>query len=149
MTVKENLAFALKRRQAKDKSKNETEKMVKEALANVGLPKAIDMMPAELSGGMQKRIGLARCLILNPEILLYDEPTTGLDPITGGEISELMLKMQKKYHATSLLISHDVECARITTTRILILVDGAIYAEGSYDELKKSGDKKVKQFFER
>ena len=106
------------------------------------------MMPSELSGGMRKRISLARALIMKPEIMLYDEPTTGLDPITAKEISKLMLDMQKKYNTSSIIISHDMNCARITANRLLVLIDGLFYAEGTFEELKQSNDEKIKAFFE-
>ena len=121
--------------------------MVTEALANVGLEEAIDKMPVELSGGMRKRVGLARTLILKPEIILYDEPTTGLDTITSREISELILAMQKKYKTASVIITHDMACAKLTADRIIILKDGIIQAEGSYDALEKSDDEWVRSFF--
>jgi phospholipid/cholesterol/gamma-HCH transport system ATP-binding protein len=108
----------------------------------------IDMMPAELSGGMRKRIALARTLILRPEIILYDEPTTGLDPITGREISELIVEIQEKYQSSSLIISHDLKCVEITADRVLVLIDGKCYADGTYEELKRSDDPKLKHFFE-
>ena len=113
MTVRENLEFPLIRH-LKLKSQKEINERVEEALSNVGLLNTIDMMPSELSGGMRKRIGLARALILKPEVMLYDEPTTGLDPITSKEISMLMLDMQKKYNTSSIIISHDMNCAKIT-----------------------------------
>ena len=97
---------------------------------------------------MRKRIALARTLILKPEIILYDEPTTGLDPITGKEISHLMLEIQDKYNTSSIIISHDINCVKIVANRIVMLIDGTCYAEGTYNELIKSSDKKVKQFFE-
>ncbi len=147
MTVRENLEFPL-RRHLKAKTKSEINSMVEEALTNVGLANTIDMMPSELSGGMRKRIGLARCIIVKPEIILYDEPTTGLDPITAKEISNLMLDMQKKYNTSSVIISHDRNCSKLTSNRMLILIDGKIYAEGTYDELERSTDEKVKAFFE-
>ena len=147
MTVRENLEFPLIRH-LKLKSQKEINERVEEALSNVGLLNTIDMMPSELSGGMRKRIGLARALILKPEVMLYDEPTTGLDPITSKEISMLMLDMQKKYNTSSIIISHDMNCAKITANRLLVLVDGLFYAEGTYEELKQSNDKKVKAFFE-
>jgi phospholipid/cholesterol/gamma-HCH transport system ATP-binding protein len=146
MTVWENLAFSLKRHRKK-KSFKETEQVIIEALENVGLTEAIDKMPSELSGGMRKRIGLARTLILKPEIILYDEPTTGLDTITSREISELILSVQKKYKTTSVIITHDMACAKLTGDRLVILKDGVIYAEGSYDELEKSEDEWVRSFF--
>jgi phospholipid/cholesterol/gamma-HCH transport system ATP-binding protein len=147
MTVRENLEFPL-RRHWMDVSQEEVNNMVTEALDNVGLGYTIDMMPAELSGGMRKRIALARTLILRPEIILYDEPTTGLDPITGREISELMVEIQKKYNTSSLIISHDMRCIKLTADRIVVLIDGISYAEGKFEELEKSDDTRVKQFFE-
>ena len=122
--------------------------MVLEALENVGLAHTIDMMPVELSGGMRKRIALARTLILRPEIILYDEPTTGLDPITGKEISELMVEIVDKYQTSSLIISHDMNCVRRTADRIILLIDGRCYAEGDFETLKNSKDKNISQFFE-
>jgi phospholipid/cholesterol/gamma-HCH transport system ATP-binding protein len=106
------------------------------------------MMPSELSGGMRKRIALARTLILKPEIILYDEPTTGLDPITGKEISQLMLDIQKKYNTSSIIISHDINCVKIVANKIVMLIDGKCYATGTYNELENSTDPRVKQFFE-
>ena len=147
MTVRENLEFPL-RRHWMEKSKEETDAKVIEALTNVGLEHTVDMMPIELSGGMRKRIALARTLILNPDIMLYDEPTTGLDPITGREISKLIVEIGKKYNTSSIIISHDMNCIRLTTDRIIVLIDGYAYAEGTYEELKKSNDNRVKQFFE-
>ena len=116
-------------------------------LDGVGLKDAADKMPSDLSGGMRKRIGLARTLVIKPEIMLYDEPTTGLDPITSREISELMLNMQKKYKISSLIITHDMECARITSDRVLIMNDGEYLAEGTFDELHKSKEPIVKSYF--
>lgn len=147
MTVRENLEFPLRRHWMKS-TLDDVDGMVMEALENVGLAHTVDMMPAELSGGMRKRIALARTLILKPEIILYDEPTTGLDPITGKEISNLMLEVQKKYNTSAIVISHDMNCVKIVANRIVALVDGTCYAVGTYDELKNSTDKKVKQFFE-
>ncbi len=146
MTVRQNLAFPLKRHVKKLSSK-EVEETILEALESVGLAEAIDKMPSELSGGMRKRIGLARTLILKPEIMLYDEPTTGLDTITSREISELILAIQKKNKTTSIIISHDMACAKLTGDRLVILKDGVIVAEGSYDALEKSEDKWVRSFF--
>ena len=120
-----------------------------EVLTNVGLIHTIDMMPSELSGGMRKRIALARTLILDPEIMLYDEPTTGLDPITGKEISELMLEMGEKYNTSAIIISHDMNCIRMTADRIVLLIDGRCYTQGTYRELEQSKDPHVKQFFEQ
>src|SRR6185503_15357098 len=147
MTVRENLEFPLRRHWIKITAA-ETNEKVMTALANVGLADTIDMLPAELSGGMRKRIALARTLILNPDIMLYDEPTTGLDPITGKEISKLMVELGDKYNTSSVIISHDMNCIRATADRIVMLIDGRSYAEGSYEELKKNNDPRVKQFFE-
>lgn len=147
MTVRENLEFPLRRHGIKN-TKLEVDQLVHEALSNVGLPETEQMMPAELSGGMKKRIALARTLILKPEIILYDEPTTGLDPITGKEISNLMLEIQKKYKTSSIIISHDIYCVKIVANRIVMLIDGKCYADGTYDTLKKSTDKKIFAFFE-
>lgn len=147
MTVRENLEFPLRRHWI-ETSKDEVNDLVMEALTNVGLADTVDKMPSELSGGMRKRIALARTLILKPEIILYDEPTTGLDPITGKEISTLMNELAKKYKTSSLVISHDLNCVKIVATRIIMLIDGMCYATGTFDELKNSNDKKVKQFFE-
>lgn len=146
MTVRENLEFPV-RRQLNSKSKEEISKLVLEALENVGLADAIDKMPSELSGGMRKRISLARTLILKPEIMLYDEPTTGLDTITSKEISKLILNIQKKYQTSSIIITHDMECARIVADRVIILKDGKVIGEGTYDELKNSGDEEISSFF--
>lgn len=149
MTVRENLEFPLRRHWIKKSTnKDEVNNLVMEALTNVGLPHTIDMMPSELSGGMRKRIALARTLILKPEIILYDEPTTGLDPITGKEISHLMLDLQKKYNTSSIIISHDINCVKIVANRIIMLIDGTCYATGTYNELENSTDSRVKQFFE-
>jgi len=147
MTVRDNLEFPLRRHWIRV-SQNEVNTMVLEALEDVGLAHTIDMMPAELSGGMRKRIALARTLILKPEIILYDEPTTGLDPITGKEIIGLMMEIQEKYNTTSLIISHDMNCVSMAGNRVVILVDGRCHAEGSYEQLKQNTDPKVKQFFE-
>lgn len=146
MTVRENLAFPLKRHSKKLTNK-EVEDSIKAVLESVGLIEAIDKMPSELSGGMRKRIGLARTLILNPEIILYDEPTTGLDTITSREISELILSIQKKYKTTSIIITHDMACAKLTGDRLVILKDGVMVAEGSYEALEKSNDVWVRSFF--
>ncbi|APG59029.1 ABC transporter ATP-binding protein [Christiangramia salexigens] len=147
MTVRENLEFPLRRHKEKLQLDHNTEALVLEALENVGLAKAIDLMPAELSGGMQRRVALARALILKPEIILYDEPTTGLDPITSKEIIQLMRSIQKTYNTSSLIITHDVDCARVISNRMILLVDGINYAEGTYKELSSSTDPKVQAFF--
>ena len=147
MTVRENLEFPL-RRHWLEVSQEEVDKMVIDALDDVGLAHTIDMMPVELSGGMRKRVALARTLILKPEIVLYDEPTTGLDPITSKEIIELMMKMQLKYNTTSLIISHDMNCVRTASDRVVMLIDGKCYETGTFDEVSRSKDPKVKLFFE-
>lgn len=146
MTVRENLEFPLKRH-SKNLSSKQVENAVADALESVGLAEAIDKMPSELSGGMRKRIGLARTLILKPEIILYDEPTTGLDTITSREISELILSIQKKNKTTSIIITHDMACAKLTGDRLVILKDGVIETEGSYEELKNSSNEWVRSFF--
>jgi len=146
MSVRQNLAFPLKRH-SKHLSDEEVEAATIEALESVGLEEAIDKMPSELSGGMRKRIGLARTLILKPDIILYDEPTTGLDTITSREISELILSIQKKNKTTSVIITHDMACAKLTGDRLVILKDGVIDAEGTYEGLEKSQDAWVRSFF--
>jgi phospholipid/cholesterol/gamma-HCH transport system ATP-binding protein len=147
MSVEENLEFPLRRHLRKN-VKYDVGKMVNEALESVGLKGTQKMSPAELSGGMKKRIGIARTLILNPEVMLYDEPTTGLDPITAREINHLMLEVQEKFKTSSIIISHDMNCVRMTANRVVVLIDGKCYAEGSYEDLKASQDKNVKQFFD-
>ncbi|MCH4822949.1 ATP-binding cassette domain-containing protein [Gramella lutea] len=147
MTVRENLEFPLRRHKEKLKMKEDNETLVLEALKNVGLEHTVDLMPSELSGGMQRRVALARALILKPEIILYDEPTTGLDPITSKEIIQLTRNIQDTYNTSSLIITHDVDCARVISNRMILLVDGINYIEGSFDELVRSQDPKVKAFF--
>jgi phospholipid/cholesterol/gamma-HCH transport system ATP-binding protein len=147
MTVRENLEFPL-RRQLRSIPKEELNSRVKEALHNVGLDASMDIMPSELSGGMRKRLGLARTLILKPEIMLYDEPTTGLDPITSKEISRLILEVQKIYDTSSIIITHDIECARLTANRVIVIKEGRCVAEGSFADLEKSADAWVGSFFE-
>lgn len=146
MTVRENLEFPLRRHWVTT-TKEEVDNLVMEALTNVGLAHTVDMMPIELSGGMRKRIALARTLIMKPDIILYDEPTTGLDPITSREISNLMVDIQKKYNTSSIIISHDLSCIKITANKIVMLIDGKNYAEGTYDELSKSKDSKINNFY--
>ncbi|KIA86192.1 ABC transporter ATP-binding protein [Flavobacterium sp. AED] len=146
MSVRENLSFTL-RRHVTGLSKEELQTEISEVLESVGLADAIDKMPSELSGGMRKRVGLARTLILKPEIILYDEPTTGLDTITSREISELILDLQKKNKTSSIIITHDMACAKHTGDRVIILKDGVIHAEGSYESLEKSDDEWVRSFF--
>jgi len=147
MTVRQNLEFPLRRHWIQV-TQQEVDKLVQEALSDVGLAHTANMMPAELSGGMRKRIALARTLILKPNIILYDEPTTGLDPVTGKEIIQLIVAIQKKYKSSSLIISHDMNCVRLAADRVVVLIDGRCYAEGTYETLRKSNDPKVKQFFE-
>ncbi|RZJ68286.1 MAG: ABC transporter ATP-binding protein [Flavobacterium sp.] len=146
MTVRENLEFPL-RRIKKDLSEEEIEAKVKEALENVSLPDAIDKMPSELSGGMRKRVGLARTIIVDPAIMLYDEPTTGLDPITSNEISNLILEIQKKFKTASIIITHDIECARMVADRLVMLKEGKVYKDGSLEEFENDDDEFVKSFF--
>jgi phospholipid/cholesterol/gamma-HCH transport system ATP-binding protein len=147
MTVRENLEFPLRRHTKKFGVLKDTTPLVMEALENVGLAHTIDLMPEELSGGMKRRIALARTLILQPKIILYDEPTTGLDPITAKEILILMKSIQKKYNTSSLIITHDVDCARVISNRMILLVDGINYAEGVFKELSTSTDPKIQAFF--
>ncbi len=149
MTVRENLEFPMRRHKEKLGDISDTTPLVLEALESVGLADAIDLMPEELSGGMKRRVALARTLILRPKIILYDEPTSGLDPITAKEIIELMRSIQKKYGTSSLIITHDVDCARVISERMILLVDGVNYAEGTYDELVKSKDPNVEAFFKK
>ena len=146
MSVRENLEFPLKRIE-KNITKADIDSRVSEALENVGLLDAIDKMPSQLSGGMRKRVGLARTIVLNPEIILYDEPTTGLDSITSREISDLILSLQKKYNTSSIIITHDMPCAKLTANRIIILADGKEVGEGSYEELANSTDPLLNSFF--
>ncbi len=146
MTVRENMQFPLIRI-LKMKDQNEIDQRVEEVLKSVGLYESIDKMPSDLSGGMRKRAGLARTLVVNPELMLYDEPTTGLDPITSREISNMVLEIQKKYKTTSIIITHDMECASITADRVLVLNNGEFIAEGSFDEVKNSKDDLVSSFF--
>jgi phospholipid/cholesterol/gamma-HCH transport system ATP-binding protein len=149
MTVRENLEFPLRRHgMKKQQDPQEVEKLILETLTHVGLAHTIDMMPVELSGGMRKRIALARTLILRPDIILYDEPTTGLDPVTAREISELIVEVQHTYQTSAIIISHDMNCITITSNRVVMLIDGKGYAVGTYAELKKSNDPKVHEFFE-
>ena len=149
MTVRENLEFPMRRHKEKLGIIKDTTPLVLEALESVGLADAIDLMPEELSGGMKRRVALARTLILRPKIILYDEPTSGLDPITAKEIIELMRNIQIQYGTSSLIITHDVDCARVISERMILLVDGINYAEGTYDELVKSKDPKVEAFFKK
>ena len=149
MTVRENLEFPLRRHTKKFGKNIDTDKLVVEALESVGLADAIDLMPAELSGGMKRRVALARTLILKPKIILYDEPTSGLDPITAKEIIILMHDIHKKHGTSSLIITHDVDCARVISERMILLIDGRDYAVGTFEELSKSKDPKVRAFFKQ
>lgn len=149
MTVRENLEFPMRRHREKLGNIEDTTPLVMEALENVGLGHTMDLMPEELSGGMKRRVALARTLILQPKIILYDEPTSGLDPITAKEIIELMRSIQQKYGTSSLIITHDVDCARVISERMILLVDGVNYAEGTFKELQQSEDPKVEAFFKK
>lgn len=146
MTVRENLEFPVRRTQT-FRNKAELKDMVEEALNHVGLLDTINKMPSELSGGMKKRIGLARTLILKPEIILYDEPTTGLDPVTSGEISELILYVREKYNTSSIIITHDMKCARMTADKLKLMVEGRFRVEGTFNELSESKDRDVRAYF--
>jgi len=144
MTVRENLEFPL--RKTKDTQKDK-DKLALEVLKSVDLPYTLNLMPSELSGGMSKRIALARAIIVHPKILIYDEPTTGLDPLTSKEITELMVEVQKEYKSSSLIITHDISCARVASSRIIILIDGFNYIDGTFKELSSSNDEKIQVFF--
>lgn len=146
MTVKQNLEFPL-RRIRKDFSEKERNEKIHEVLENVGLADALNKMPSQLSGGMRKRISLARTIVVDPLIMLYDEPTTGLDPVTSDEISFLINDVQKKYKTSSIIITHDIECARSTANRVIMLKDGEVYKEGKLEEFEKSADPLLKSFF--
>jgi len=146
MTVKENLEFPL-RRIRKDLAENDIKEKVLEVLENVGLTDSLHKMPSQLSGGMRKRISLARTIVVDPLIMLYDEPTTGLDPVTSDEISSLINDVQKRYKTSSIIITHDIECARNTANRIIMLKDGEVYQEGKLEEFEKSTDPLIKSFF--
>ncbi len=147
MTVRENLEFPL-RRIRKGIKNSEVEAKVKEVLENVGLPDAINKMPSELSGGMRKRISLARTVIVDPQIILYDEPTTGLDPITSDEISLLINEIQEKYKTSSIIITHDIECARTVADRVVMLNEGQLYKEGTIAEFENDNDSFISSFFQ-
>ncbi|MGD0755672.1 MAG: ATP-binding cassette domain-containing protein [Bacteroidales bacterium] len=146
MTIRQNLEFPLKRIK-KNLTQKEINEKVNEALENVGLSDAIDKIPSQLSGGMRKRISLARTIVVDPMIILYDEPTTGLDPATSDEISSLINDVQKKYKTSSLIITHDIECARNTANRVIMLNDGVVYKEGGLTEFEKSSDILIRSFF--
>src|SRR5690606_375471 len=146
MTVRENLEFPLKRNFG-IVNRTELNDLVMAALEDVGLAHTVNQMPAELSGGMRKRVGIARTLILKPKIMLYDEPTSGLDPITAMEINELIMEMRQKYRMSSIIITHDISSAKHTSDRIIALVDGKNRAEGTFDELKHTKDPELEPFF--
>jgi phospholipid/cholesterol/gamma-HCH transport system ATP-binding protein len=146
MTVKQNLEFPL-RRIKQHLTEKEIDKKVKEVLENVGLADALHKMPSQLSGGMRKRISLARTIIVDPMIMLYDEPTTGLDPVTSDEISTLINDVQQKYKTSSIIITHDLKCARNTANRIIMIADGAVYKEGKLADFEKSTDPLITSFF--
>jgi phospholipid/cholesterol/gamma-HCH transport system ATP-binding protein len=146
MSVRENLEFPLKRN-LKIYDRTKLNKLVMTSLEDVGLESAINLSPAELSGGMKKRVGIARTLILNPKIMLYDEPTAGLDPETASEINELILSVREKYHTASIIITHDLSCARQVSDRIVALFDGVNKLEGTFEELKKQNAEELQSFF--
>jgi len=146
MTVRQNLEFPLKRIK-RNLTQMEINEKINEALENVGLSDTLNKMPSQLSGGMRKRISLARTIVVDPMIILYDEPTTGLDPATSDEISALINDVQKKYKTSSLIITHDIECARNTANRIIMLNDGEVYKEGRLAEFEKSPDVLINSFF--
>lgn len=147
MTVKENMRFPLER-QLEKKSEDELEALVEEGLESVGLKEAINKMPSELSGGMKKRIALARTLILRPRIMLYDEPTTGLDPVTSKEISRLLLDMRDRYNITSIIVTHDMASAEMTADKVYIIRDHTLGVQGTFDELANSDDEWIRAFFQ-
>lgn len=147
MTVRENLEFPLIRN-VRNLSRSEIDKATEKALEGVGLSQTINQMPSELSGGQRKRIGIARTLILKPEIMLYDEPTAGLDPITCTEINNLINEVQQQYNTSSIIITHDLTCAKSVGDRMAILLDGAFKRQGTFDEVFGSDDERIKQFYE-
>jgi len=146
MTVKQNLEFPL-RRIKKDLNESQIKEKINEVLENVGLVDALNKMPSQLSGGMRKRISLARTIVVDPMIILYDEPTTGLDPVTSDEISTLINEVQKKYKTSSIIITHDIKCAIHTANRIIMLQDGEVYQEGKLAEFQSSTDPVINAFF--
>jgi phospholipid/cholesterol/gamma-HCH transport system ATP-binding protein len=146
MTIKQNLEFPLVRVRRKI-SRKEIDEKIDEVLESVGLSDTKNKMPSQLSGGMRKRASLARTIVVDPMIMLYDEPTTGLDPVTSNEISTLINKVQKKYKTSSIIITHDIECARATGDRVIMLNDGVVYKEGTIDEFEESSDKLIQSFF--
>ncbi|GAB2810226.1 ABC transporter ATP-binding protein [Ferruginibacter profundus] len=147
MSVKGNLAFPLVRNKRKLSSK-EVDAAIESVLNDVGLPQTINQMPAELSGGQRKRIGIARTLILKPEIMLYDEPTAGLDPITCIEINNLIVKVQKEYNTTSIIITHDLTCAKTTADKLTMILDGKFLTPAGFEEIFNSDNADVKSFYD-
>ncbi|MCK9220904.1 MAG: ATP-binding cassette domain-containing protein [Bacteroidales bacterium] len=147
MTVKQNLEFPL-RRIKKNLNDKEIETKIIEVLENVGLADALHKIPSQLSGGMRKRISLARTIVVDPMIMLYDEPTTGLDPITSDEISALINKVQEKYKTSSIIITHDIRCAHNTANRIIMLKDGEVYMEGKVADFENATDPFIQSFFQ-
>ena len=147
MTVKENLEFPLVQN-FKHLKRAEINNAVEEVIDAVGLTQTINQMPAELSGGQRKRIGVARTLILRPEIMLYDEPTAGLDPITSIDINNLINEVQHRYHTSSIIITHDLTCAKTTGDRVAMLLDGTFVKQGSFDEVFASDDERIKSFYD-
>lgn len=146
MTVRKNLEFPLVRN-SRNLRRKEINVQVERVLEAVGLSQTIEQMPSELSGGQRKRIGIARTLILKPEIMLYDEPTAGLDPITCIEINNLINEVQEKYNTTSIIITHDLTCAKQTGDRIAMLLDGQFAIQGTFDEVFASPDERVQSFY--
>ena len=146
MSIRQNLAFPL-HMNFKKLSKKEINQSVEEVLAAVGLSDKIEQMPSSLSGGQRKRIGIARTLILKPEIMLYDEPTSGLDPITSIEINDLINDVQQKYKTSSIIITHDLTCAKATGNRVAMLLDGRFLKVGSFEEVFSTPDERVKSFY--
>lgn len=146
MSVKQNLEFPL-RRIRKNFTEKEIREKINEVLENVGLTDSLNKMPSQLSGGMRKRISLARTIVVDPMIMLYDEPTTGLDPVTSDEISSLINDVQKKYKTSSIIITHDIKCAINTADRIIMLKDGEVYMEGQSEDFESSQDPVIKSFF--
>jgi phospholipid/cholesterol/gamma-HCH transport system ATP-binding protein len=147
MTVRKNLEFPLVRNQ-KNLKRKEIDEMVERVLEAVGLIQTINQMPSELSGGQRKRIGIARTLILRPEIMLYDEPTAGLDPITSMEINNLINRVQERFNTSSIIITHDLTCAKATGDRVAMLLDGQFQRQGTFNEVFESDDERVKQFYD-
>lgn len=146
MTVKQNLEFPL-RRIRRNLTEKEIAEKINEVLENVGLADALNKMPSQLSGGMRKRISLARTIVVDPLIMLYDEPTTGLDPVTSDEISTLINEVQKKYKTSSIIITHDIKCALNTADRLIMLAEGEVYKEGKLKDFDHSSDPLIKAFF--